>query len=398
MNITTMASHRFLFATGPGDSVSALEAWSQGKPYIGSLPNTFTAEILDFCQKYAAFAVLISSNNRVCSNSWGRGYVQNLPKAKLRGGNGIYFHIAEILYTFKLLKIALSTRANYAFIDSGTSHWFSFFLFRAFGIRLIANLHNTPLALHGPRSWAARIIHLLDRLFFKYLVSGASVVSSTCEDQVRTMMQSHRPIVRFRPNYNLDEFANVADICTAPTHLLFVGRIEENKGVFDVLQMFVQLRKSGFSNLKLEICGAGSSLADVKRYVENHNLGDFVSLSGQLNRYDLLKAYERSSIVLVPTRSTFSEGFAMVCGEANLCARPVIASSVVPAARHLSSGCLVFEADNNREFESVTLKLLSDPDQFHALSKSARKVALDYFSEGYSFSGALEKAFIQVNV
>jgi glycogen synthase len=396
MSFQSPHRRRILFATGPGDSVLAFHAWQNQKPYTGSIPTTFTAEILDFCRANASFAVLVSSNSRACTECWDSGQVSNVPKMKIHNGRGVYFHLSELLYTYRLLRIALSQKLSFAIIDSGTSHWFSFLIFRAFGIRVIVNLHNTLRPQKPKRGLLATVIFFLDRLFFRFALSGATAVSSDCSEQLQPLVANTCPIVQFRPNFELSEFLNISDVEELPTSLLFVGRVEANKGIFDVIEMFMRLRFAGIEGLRLEICGSGSSLNDITSLIKHHGLSDCISFRGQLNRYELLEAYEKSSIVLIPTRSTFSEGFAMVCAEANLCGRPVIASSVVPAVRHLPGGALVFEADNIAALESAALELLKNPKKFSALAHSARDVAFDYFSKGYTLNMALEKVFKQV--
>jgi glycogen(starch) synthase len=146
----------------------------------------------------------------------------------------------------------------------------------------------------------------------------------------------------FKPSFPAASFVEVSpkDFADTPFRVIFAGRIEENKGVFDILDMAEALPHVDFS-----LCGDGDALPDLRRQIDARRLQN-VTTHGKLDRPHLLNRYLEAHVAIVPTRSTFEEGFAMVVAEAILLLRPVISSPVVPAAEVLHSAVLSVPTDD----------------------------------------------------
>lgn len=121
-----MASPRILFAAGPGNVIGAHKYWRLGMDDPGQMSVTFSSEFEQFCEESDLRAYLISSGGPPAKLSDGRFVIEHRPKKMARG---IRFHLVEISYGLGLLISALRFRADFAVIQSGTTHFFLLSLF-----------------------------------------------------------------------------------------------------------------------------------------------------------------------------------------------------------------------------------------------------------------------------
>jgi glycosyltransferase involved in cell wall biosynthesis len=92
---------------------------------------------------------------------------------------------------------------------------------------------------------------------------------------------------------------------------LFVSRIEKYKGIYEAVELFVELKKEN-SNIKLLIVGDGSELNNIKDYINRKGYND-IFLLGRLSGTQLAQKYYESDILLLPS---YSEGIPAVILEA----------------------------------------------------------------------------------
>nr|WP_305889022.1 glycosyltransferase family 4 protein [Parvularcula maris] len=139
--------------------------------------------------------------------------------------------------------------------------------------------------------------------------------------------------------------------------LLFVGRIERNKGVFDLLHAALLL-KPDIPSLRLRFLGAGAALEELKEQVAKADAKDWISVEGWREGSAVGEAMASAACLVCPTRSGFLEGLPRVIHEAHLAGCPVIASSVAPSRATKST--LVFPADDREALTGAIRRFLSD--------------------------------------
>jgi glycosyltransferase involved in cell wall biosynthesis len=168
--------------------------------------------------------------------------------------------------------------------------------------------------------------------------------------------------VRVLPN-GLDLPPDVGEP-TDPPHVLFVGRLSEEKGVAELL--------AATEGLPRVVVGDGplrSRVPDAVGFVPHAQLGPY---------------YERAAVVCVPSRR---EGYGMVAREATAHGRPVVATAVgglVDAVADGETGVLVPPGDATA-LRAALERLLADPELRLRLGAAARARALEQFSwEAYT--------------
>lgn len=103
---------------------------------------------------------------------------------------------------------------------------------------------------------------------------------------------------------------------------VYVGRIEEIKGITDLLEAWKEL---GSKAPILNICGTGPLMDDCKTYIAENNLST-VNLLGFVPHEEVRKMIAQSRYLILPTR--VYEGFPMIIVEALSGRTPVLTSDI----------------------------------------------------------------------
>lgn len=123
---------------------------------------------------------------------------------------------------------------------------------------------------------------------------------------------------------------------TPPYRLLFIGGLEEYKGVKYLLQAAGHLRTQGV-DFQLTIVGTGSLESSLKELSEREGLGERVRFVGYIQHgAELLETYRQADLFVLP--SIASEGTPKVLMEAMSQGTPVLASDVGSIRQLLDNG------------------------------------------------------------
>lgn len=106
----------------------------------------------------------------------------------------------------------------------------------------------------------------------------------------------------------------------AKLNILFVGRIEERKGLIYLLKAY-QILTQKFQNLRLIIVGEGELKKECQDFVKNNNLKE-VYFEGERTGRELVSYYNTADIFCAP--SIYGESFGIILLEAMACGLPVV--------------------------------------------------------------------------
>jgi glycosyltransferase involved in cell wall biosynthesis len=182
------------------------------------------------------------------------------------------------------------------------------------------------------------MIRNLNARFFRHRVTAVLSLSNDITEQVKEMLAgSSLPIIPFLPTYRPESFGEGfgPPPPAPPFRVFFAGRIERNKGVFDLLGIAKQFFADGRRDIEFDLCGDGSQLESLRAAVVESGLADRFRCHGHSTKPFMRQMYEQCHVVIVPTTSDFVEGFNKVVAEAVLAGRPVITSSVCPALEYV---------------------------------------------------------------
>ena len=174
-----------------------------------------------------------------------------------------------------------------------------------------------------------------------------------------------------------------------PLRLLFVGRILEQKGMFELLEAIEKLQMDYPGRIVLTIVGNGRDLARARRRAESLPPG-VVEFLGYLEGPALETAYLESDILILPS---YSEAFPYVVIEAMRAGLPTIATPVGALETVICDGVTglhVRPRDVSQLVGAITT-FLNNPSLLSTMSLNCR----NYFREHLSKSAA-EKYYSQL--
>lgn len=187
----------------------------------------------------------------------------------------------------------------------------------------------------------------------------------------------------------------IASLPIRSTHLneralktfIYVGRMEEDKGIYDLFNAFLNI-KTKFPS-KLIYVGTGGCLLDIRNKVINEKLEDFIEVLGHVPHETIFSLMRQADVVVTPTQSKFPEGRCMSVMEAFFVGTPVIAPNYGPFPY------LVKNSENGFLFTPDSVVELTS-----AMARIADSKTLNMIRKGAEISGrelmGPQKSFFQV--
>ena len=134
---------------------------------------------------------------------------------------------------------------------------------------------------------------------------------------------------------------------------LFVGTLSKGKQPLYVIQLVEELYKRG-KNVILELYGEGSLRKELELYITQNNLESIISLKGNHSRETVLKAYQSSHFLILPSKS---EGWPKVVAEAMFWGCVPIASPVSCVSYMMGNGSrgVILQEELNQDVDQIKI-------------------------------------------
>jgi glycogen synthase len=382
-----------MFTVGPGNVADAYLDWRDEVRTLSETSRTFSSLCMDFIEGIGAECMMVSYNSEKKAIPDGKFTLINLPKPHFGSNRGISFHLNQVFYGLKLSRLAAREGVDFIVADSGTTHWFAWLVAWAHGIKVFPNFHNVYYPVTNPPKGVVRqLIKRLDSLFLANFTTAALGVSPECGRQYRSLAGNDKHFEGYFAQFSGEDFLRLqtADPKGNPFRILYVGRIEENKGVLDLVEV-ARLLVAGGHTFMMDVCGDGSAFQELASAIAKAQLGKLFQLHGRLKRPELLKVYEKAHAVVVPTRSTFTEGLPMVCAEAALAKRAIVTSKLSNALDVFGDAIIEAQPDDPRSFADALLRLMTDRDLLQKAGQQANHVAKLFLDPDRSLTAALHR-------
>jgi glycosyltransferase involved in cell wall biosynthesis/uncharacterized membrane protein len=163
--------------------------------------------------------------------------------------------------------------------------------------------------------------------------------------------------------------------------ITFVGRIEHSsswKGIEQLLQA-IKIVLIQRPNAKLELVGSGDAVEHYRQRAEVLGIGSSVKLLGSLIGQDLVDAYERSNMVVLPSTSD-AEAFSVVLVEAMAAGRPIIGTNIggTPQVIHSGENGLLVPAKDPEALSKAILEILDNRVLAESLANTGAERSLNF--------------------
>jgi len=235
--------------------------------------------------------------------------------------------------------------------------------------------------------WATGALH--------YSFGDATLSASPLIDRQLSLMPGarKRQVIQFLPTYAPNDFLEVKtkNSIGSPTMVLYAGRIERSKGVFDLLEAAETLeQRHGADAVVFEVCGEGNDLGELRRLSAARGMSHSFRVHGFCNRVELSGRFATADLVVVPTRTEFEEGFAMIVAEGITAGIPVITSRVCPALEVVSPACMEVQPDDPQAYADAITALMLDPSLYEAKRQAAATLRTQFFDTANSYGAKLK--------
>jgi len=259
-------------------------------------------------------------------------------------------------------------------------------LAKLFAGKVIYYLGSDPLLIGRlrPKNLCGFIKKILWRLSFPFaalLSDGILVRGKSILLQVRRWNKNailSKPIIAY--SFILKYQRKLIRKKKSFINILFVGKLNKNKGIDILIKAFAKLLKENKYRCKLTIVGTGEEIETFECLTLELGIQHSVQFTGYIDDMDILFSYYRQSdIFVVPSVKT--EGLPRVIEEAMLCGLPVICSKLGGMKEEFDDNDVIFVTPGSiDELYKAMRKLISDPNYFDYLRKKSCKKAADIIS------------------
>jgi len=362
-------------------------------------PDAFVTDLLINYVKLDPIYLLSASNNSKVYKSKNieahviKGVANNQKKSiKLLLEIKILIQTMFIIINYKPNRILCGRR--------GPMLWASFLYSKIFKVSIVHSRHEVLLKsrLYG----FERIGNALDQFCIKRC-KAVICHGPYLRDQLKEMNLPDDKIftfdVSFKNDTDLKKVLNNNYNKTVRT-LLYVGRMESAKGIFDLYYAFKELLSCKI-DLELVYIGKGRELERLRSVVRKENLIDKVKFKEYIPHSEIFEYMKNSYLVITPTRSIFgdfkeaTEARCMTAIESLYVGTPVIGPGSGPFPYIIKNGIngMLYRTNSQRSlYETIKSTLINE--KLYSKIKYGAELPIDsVIGDALSFSSAAEKAF-----
>jgi len=165
------------------------------------------------------------------------------------------------------------------------------------------------------------------------------------------------------------KFVNTTPTSNAVPRVLFLGRLDPEKNIHNLLKAVAMLPKN--LNTQVEIVGDGAERKNLEKLALELGIAAQVKFLGHISEQELPKAYERATVFAMPS---IAELQSIATMEAMASGRPVVAADAMalPHLVHDGDNGYLFQPNDVQEFSDKLLKILTaDQAELDRLSENS---------------------------
>lgn len=387
------------YLAGPGDIIGTYRHWRAGRDDPSQVAVTYSGQFFDVCRTLGRPGLAVAyrdQSDRVADD----GFEVIHRRIPMQTWRGPFFHLGWYLFILSLVWTAWRRGADTMVLMTGT-HLLPLWVAKLLGIKVILSGQCVlwPKNLGKRGLW--KVVHALDRGFYRRGADGLISISADITRQIDELTGgSHASIIAFRPHYRREEFDEIpdADPSVHPFRVLFAGRVEENKGIFDVVEIADRLRKESIEPISFDIAGDGGALAETRRRIAKRNLQSNIHTYGYCEKPRMRQLLHACHMVIIPTKAEMIEGFNKVVAESVLSGRPYVTSNLCPAIEYVRDSGIEVHPDQIDEYVWAIKKLVEDRLLYAKYVQATRKQREQFLDPEQSWASALERVLSTIGV
>lgn len=370
------------YVHGPGDAYGTFLKWQAGNTDASINKQTYSGQFFDLITALDGQGQVICSTESGATGDPRFGF-STVPSSRKSGWR---YYLGEMRYAFEVGQKLRAFDPDVIIISSDfPSQYFDLLPRKP---KKILSIHNTFWPPYGsPQGTKARLLTSLTRRALRN-INLAVCVSRECQRQFQDLRSGSETFsVVQLPRVAMEPLPRPEKKDGAPKVLLYVGRVEQSKGVGDLIRAFKTAHEA-LGGISLKIVGDGGYLDRCRRLANELQISEHVSFTGRLDAHGVRRAYAEADFCVCPSRPEFCEGLATVPIEAAVHGTPSIISSAVPAKEYFAVNELVFTAGNSEDLAAkIRLALTSAEIQTKALADTRQSLKKMFAEHGDWKSG-----------
>lgn len=243
-------------------------------------------------------------------------------------------------------------------------------LFRKMGVKTVLHHHGAEFfsfyenTSAPARKYIAKTIEMTD-------------INLVLSNYHRGQMQERFRNGNFRVLYNAitPENGNIYD--SDATGILFVGRLGQRKGTYDLIAALSEIEDSLLPEIKVYFCGDGD-VEQVRKLLEEKSLMHRAAHVGWCTKEQLKQFFKQSMLFILPS---YHEGLPMSLLEAMYAGLPCIATDVdgIPELIRSGSNGILVEPGNIEQIKSSMMQLVQNKELRKKLGREGHQTVRKYF-------------------
>lgn len=387
---------RIAYLSGPTDAEAILRNLREGAEpnYFGT---NYMRQFLKFADEIEAEVLIATWNDAPASKrTEGRYTFLNLPPVR---GSGAGYHLGQLRQQLAFLRQFRQFRPDVLLLTGNQDFWWLYAPLKRLGTRFIASFHGVIWPKFRTPKRHQRALLALNKKLALPLLDAAVMTSEDIRLQLQQALggkYANLPVFPHLPSYDDRQFRGirpVEEIPQSPFRTMFMGRIEENKGVFDLVEIAAQLERDRPGEFAFDICGSGSDLQRLRGAISERSLDGVITSHGYCEPEKIREVMGSSHAVIVPTRKDFDAGFEMTCSEAVLSGRPLITSGVCPALHYLKPASVEVQPEDVQQYRQAIERLRDDQPFFGEKIAACAPLRGQFLTPETSWDVAIRKAF-----
>ena len=400
---------RIVYLPGPGDVYGSYRHWRAGHddPRLPSL--AYSAQVFEAVRAQGAELLTLTQHPLPTPDDADADAIAapdahgfRFAHRPQRKAAGLAHHLAQIRQSRALAREAAAFGADVVIVQRMLPHYWPFLALRRRGTALIASLHSTLWPSHRPPNRQERLLARLNAPFFRACVAVCSIGPAPRAQVAAITGLAPRPprLPMHLPQYPeawrdaWRDRAGGPEGGRIPHRLLFVGRIERDKGVFDLLDAFAALAPD-HPGLTLRYLGRGRALDALRDRAAAAPCAARIDVAGLADGATVRAALQDSDLLVCPTQATFSEGLTKTPVEAALCGLPTLMTEAVPTGRVLEGCSLTVPCGDPAALARAIAGLRADPARYAAMAAATRPLREQFFDRDRSLGRILRDALAE---
>ena len=150
---------------------------------------------------------------------------------------------------------------------------------------------------------------------------------------------------------------------------LYVGQIEEHKGILFLISTFNEFCKKQISGVRLIVVGDGSKESEAKKLAQGNSGIEIISYAREVEK----SLMQSTSCLIVP--SLCYENSPVVIYKAMACGLPVVASQIGGIPELINGAGITFTPNNKKDLISKMKWALDNKEKLEKISRQGKKMA-----------------------